>query len=157
MSIPRKRNKEEKLFDFARFLEVANIWQLEEQFKNIWFSTYKIWVIISRFSRGNEDSTIRRKGGHNRRPRQPLKETRQYQEEKIMNTRIRRKDWFQGRESRLEISYSQTVQNNTRKRGNVTTFKEETKILKQTQRPTQRANEESYKRMTYLATNEDMI
>lgn len=52
--IPKKRNKEGKLFGFVRFEDVVEIRSLEERLDQIWVGTYKLRVNLSRFHRGKE-------------------------------------------------------------------------------------------------------
>jgi len=40
--IPEKRDKEGKVFGFARFVVVKYLRSLEYQLKNVWFCSYKI-------------------------------------------------------------------------------------------------------------------
>lgn len=49
--IPRKKSKTGKVFGFARFVELKNEKRLEEQLRNVWFGTCKVWANISRFNR----------------------------------------------------------------------------------------------------------
>jgi len=44
--IKKKRNKEGKVFDFARFVGIKYVHSLEYQLKNVWFCSYKIWANV---------------------------------------------------------------------------------------------------------------
>ncbi|XP_058721589.1 uncharacterized protein LOC131593256 [Vicia villosa] len=50
-STARKRNKLGKIFGFVRYADIKDEKWLVDQFKNVWFGSYKAWVNISRFRR----------------------------------------------------------------------------------------------------------
>ncbi|KAK2394774.1 zinc finger CCCH domain-containing protein [Trifolium repens] len=50
--VPAKRDKFNRRFGFARFVEVKNAQRLLEQIEDTWFGLYKLRANISRFSRG---------------------------------------------------------------------------------------------------------
>jgi len=55
-SFQKERNKEGKVFGFARFVGVKYVCSLEYQLKNVWFCSYKIWANVSKFSREDDES-----------------------------------------------------------------------------------------------------
>jgi hypothetical protein len=50
--IPAKRDKFNRRFGFARFVEVEDAQWLLEQIEDTWFGLYKLRANLSRFSRG---------------------------------------------------------------------------------------------------------
>ncbi|CAI8603184.1 unnamed protein product [Vicia faba] len=55
--IASKRNKMGKIFGFIRYGGIQDATWIEEQLKDIWFGSYKVWVNVSRFSRPNRRET----------------------------------------------------------------------------------------------------
>ncbi|XP_058787158.1 uncharacterized protein LOC131661586 isoform X1 [Vicia villosa] len=51
--IARKRNKLGKIFGFVRYVDIKDDKWLEDQLKDVWFGSYKVWANISRFQRKN--------------------------------------------------------------------------------------------------------
>lgn len=47
--IARKKNKMGKIFRFVKYSDIKDTTWIEEQLKNIWFGSYKVWMNIRRF------------------------------------------------------------------------------------------------------------
>lgn len=64
--VPKKKNKEGKLFGFARFKDVWYPQELERRLDQIWVGSFKLRVNSMRFSRdkGREDRLVRQDNGH---------------------------------------------------------------------------------------------
>lgn len=56
--IVRKRNKKERVFRFIRYSGIKDSKWIEEQLRDVWFRSYKIWANISKFSRPIRKSSI---------------------------------------------------------------------------------------------------
>lgn len=51
MHIVKKKKQDGKIFEFVRFVGIDNQVWLENQLKDIWFGSYKMWINMFRFAR----------------------------------------------------------------------------------------------------------
>jgi hypothetical protein len=106
--------------------------------------------------RGSRDAFIWKEKEHIKRSRQHLKETKQYQEKRIVDKGRMKKEWVLGTKKRPETSYAQAVLNEMQQGGKVSAPNEEKNKSKLTKIPPHEAKEEIWKGMKYTATYEDL-